>query len=95
MCVVQAKFSSATLNRKSNILIIKFSIIITTEDHAQNTAEDRREQQLTSVLLLKNFLFETRLGLTDNGVGLIAERVKHSQPRGFFFSGGGWFSSRV
>ena len=67
------------------------SIIITPGGHAQNTAEDRREQQLTSVLLLKKFLFETRRRLksTDNGVGLMAEMVKHSQPRGFFFSGGG------
>jgi hypothetical protein len=89
MCVVQANFSSATLNRQSHLK--KVSIIITTGGHAQNSAEDRREQQLTSVLLLKNFLFETRrrLGSTDNGVGLMAERVKHSQPRGFFFSGGG------
>jgi hypothetical protein len=46
---------------------------------------------LRQVLLLKNFLFETRRRLksTDNGVGLMAEMVKHSQPRGFFFSGGG------
>jgi hypothetical protein len=29
------------------------------------------------------------------GLGLMAEIVKHSQPRGFFFSGEGWFSSRV
>jgi hypothetical protein len=51
---------SSTLHRQSNIFKKKtISIIIITVRCAQNAPEQRRQQRLTFVFLLKNFLFET------------------------------------
>ena len=92
------KVFSATLNRQSNIFKKNNFYRHNHKGCAENAPEQRRQQQLTLVFLLEEFSVRDRRGLgtgSDSELELVAERVEHSQPRGFCFSRRDLFSGRL